>query len=69
MSADVIHIDIIDCCRDVAKRKRWGVQENFFQNFRCIEKFFGREEGIYKTFKSWGGVQNLIFPSDDLFFK
>ena len=49
------------------REKDEGVQENFFQNFRCIEKFFGREEGIYKTFKSWG-VQNLIFPSDDLFF-
>ena len=46
-----------------------GAQENFFQNFKCIEKFFGREEGIYKTFKSWGGVQNLIFQSDGLFFK
>ncbi len=45
-----------------------GVQENFFQNTRCTEKFFGREEGIYKTFKSWG-VHSLIFPSDDLFFK
>ncbi len=54
--------------RDVAKRKRWGGAREFFQNTRCTEKFFGREEGIYKTFKSWG-VHSLIFPSDDLFFK
>jgi hypothetical protein len=32
------------------------------------EKFFGREGDTYKIFKSWG-VQNLIFPSDDLFFE
>jgi hypothetical protein len=38
-----------------------GMQEKFFQNNRCAEKFFGLEEGIYKTFKSWGGVHSLIF--------
>jgi hypothetical protein len=32
------------------------------------QKFFGREGDITKFLKV-GGVQNLIFPSDDLFFK
>jgi hypothetical protein len=50
------------------REKNGEVQEKFFQNFRCIEKFFGGEGDIYKIFKSWG-VQNLIFLSDDLFFK
>ena len=45
-----------------------GCKRNFFKTLGCIEKFFGREGDIYKIFKSWG-VQNLIFPSDDLFFK
>jgi hypothetical protein len=43
-------------------------KRNFFKALGCIEKFFGREGDIYKIFKNWG-VQNLIFPSDDLFFK
>ena len=30
------------------------------------EKFFGRE-GVFTKFLKVGGVQNLIFPSDDLF--
>jgi hypothetical protein len=63
---------VIDLFRDVAKRKKWGrsggCKRNFFKTLGCIEKFFGREGDIYKIFKSWG-VQNLIFLSDDLFFK
>jgi hypothetical protein len=55
--------------RDVAERKNRGCKRNFFNTVGCIEKFFGREGDIYKIFKSWGAVQNLIFPSDDLFFK
>jgi hypothetical protein len=50
------------------EKKMGGCKRNFFKILVCIEKFFGREGGIYKTFKV-GGVQNLIFPSDDLFFK
>ena len=38
-----------------------GSAREFYQNFRCIEKFFGREEGIYKIFKSWGGCKILFF--------
>jgi hypothetical protein len=53
--------------RDVAKRKKMGgCKRNFFKTLGCIEKFFGHKGDIYKIFKSWR-VQNLIFPSDDLF--
>ena len=45
-----------------------GCKRNFFKILRCIEKYFGRE-GVFTKFLKVGGVQNLIFPSDDLFFK
>ncbi len=51
------------------REKNGGCKRNFFKTLGCIEKFFGREGDIYKIFKSCGGVQNLIFLSDDLFFK
>jgi hypothetical protein len=43
------------------REKNGGVQEKFFQNFRCIEKFFGREGDIYKIFKSWRGGAKPYF--------
>ncbi len=47
----------IQGCGEEKKMGGGGVQE----------KFFGRE-GVFTKFLKVVGVQNLIFPSDDLFF-
>ncbi len=43
------------------REKNGGLQEKFFQNFRCIEKFFEREGDIYKILKSWAGGAKPYF--------
>ena len=57
--------------RDVAKRKKWGVQKNFFKTLGNIETISGCEGGIYKVFKSWGGgaCKTLFFNLMIFFLK
>ena len=64
----LISMTIIQGCGEEKKMGGGGggARENFSKLYG-IKKLFGREGDMYKIFKSWGGVKNLLFPTDDLF--
>jgi hypothetical protein len=51
------------------EKKMGGCKRNFFKPLRVLRNFLDVKEIFTKFLKVGGGVQNLIFPSDNLFFK